>query len=294
MTGDDGATLGGTSGIGTCPVLASGCLRQLVADVNREAVDNTDLAVTNDRLAVAHELSLCQIRRHQRLAGSRVDDQITLSFRHVLFVQHSSHRSDGLQDVRASQRNRGVIHAEVVGTRQTTSGCALVGSSAALERTAQNGRIDCNFHLHRSVVREHVHQLWFRLHSQHVVHLEREVLALVDLQRQGVRSRNFIRQVGANRVVVDSDRRDVVDNNLIAQRLDVAFPVSVGNFAKHSGRVELGVQLGRPQGRDKGTRIGRVGVKAVANRQYSSRGDCAHSGLLIKRKKRWYCFWNPP
>ena len=121
--------------------------------------------------------------------------------------------------------------------------------------------------------------------GNHIVHLEGEILGAVNRQLNGARSRNLVRQAGANLVVVDGDVRTVVDNNLITHAGDFAFVRRVGDFTENGCLVELLVQLGGPQGRDK--RPGGVVTRKSAGcaDQRGGSGYCTHVVLLITRKQ---------
>ena len=232
-----------------------------------------------------------QVRLHQNLTSQRVDHQPAVSFRDVLLIQHTGKGGQCGQDVGSRQSDRGGSRAEVVTTGDSARSCTLVSSRDIVPDTLlggsaeQNAGVDRDFHLHRSVVGEHIHQLRLRLVGNHVIHLEGEILGAVNRQLNGARGRNLVRQGGANLVVVDGDVRTVVDNNLVAQTRDFTFVRRVGDFAENSRLVELLVQLGGPQGRDERTRGVVTRKCAGCADQRGGSGYCTHVVLLITRKQ---------
>ena len=295
MTGEEHATCSRTSS-GTAPVvLGCGSGRELVGDVHRETVDHADLAVTDHRLVVPHELRLREVRLHQQVAGVRVDQQPAVGLGDVLLVQHAGQGGQGLKSVRAGQRNRGGSGAQVVLARLGARSGALVGRVGG-RADARKGRavavdhrlVDGDLHLHGRVVGEGLHHVRLGLMNDDVVDLELERLGAVDDQLDGRRGRHGVVQIATDLVVGDGNIRHVVDHNLVAQVGDVALEVGVGDLGQAGRGVELAVELGGPQRRDESTRVVHTGVVtpsggggAVVANQRDGSGYSSHVGLLL-------------
>ena len=285
MAGDQDAAL---VGVGRCNRGALGAVagnpegtvggnaRQVVRDVDLEAVNLADQAGTNHRAAVTHELRLREVRGHQVLTGLRVDDEETIRFRHVLFVQHAGHLGQQGQRGTAGDLDRRAFRAEVVRTGVLAGGSTLVGGSAVQERVVEAVGVNGDFHLRSGIGREHIEQLRLGLHGQKVIQLEGEALAAVDHQLDGVRRRSLIGQARANGVVGNGDVRDILDDDLVTDVADLAFPVGIGDGSESRRRIELGVELGRPDGRDEGAGVRRRRIEWCRDGVDCTGGDGSH------------------
>ena len=171
----------------------------------------------------------------------------------------------------------GNVCAQVVGSRDSTSGSAFVGSGRAFSDhvVEEHFVFDVDLQLLGSVFGEHVHQVHVGLIGQHVVDLHAKVLALVHLHILEDRSGDFVRQVLANSVVGDADRRSQTDTDGIALVLQLAFVIGVSDFRQHGVLIELGQQFAGPQGGDESAGVRGVRVERRLDGIYSS-----HDGLL--------------
>ena len=264
VTSHDRVTLSRTLRSTTRKVFVESSTGNQVRHVDGKAIDHADLAVTENRAGVAHELSLSQIGLHEDLTLGRGDDEPAVGLRHVGLVQHARQGSDALKDVGSSQSDRRSVRTKVVATGDLTGSRALVGGSALVEGALERIGVDSDLHLHSSVVRKDIHQLGLGLELKHVVDVHAEVLALIDRQADGRRSRNLIGEVLTDAVVVDGDRGDGVDNHRVTHVRDVALPIGVGDLTKNSSGVELLSQLARPEGGDEGTRVGGTSISLGA------------------------------
>ena len=113
----------------------------------------------------------------------------------------------------------------------------------------------------------HVEQVHIGLRSLYVVALKGERFGLLDQKVLVNRGRNFVRQIGPDRVVRDGQRRRRADAHGIALVLDFTFPVGVGDLGQLVVDVILGVELLGPQQRIEYRRDSRAGEKRCTRRK---------------------------
>ena len=187
MTCKNNVTLWSARSRITKVIIGCGSFGQQVRHINVETINATNLAVTEDRLGVTSNIGLSKFRRHQCLTLSRSDNQITISLRNVLLIQHRAHSCNCCQNSINSgcQINWASISTKGVARAQSTSSCANVGSISTITRAhdvQKTFTVNSNFHLIGSISCKDVHQIRLSLELKNVRNVYTKVKTLINLK----------------------------------------------------------------------------------------------------------------
>ena len=221
-------------------------LRDLVARVDREAIDDADAAVPHDGGAVAGERGVLQVGLLDHPAEDGREDEPALRLGHVLLVQGRAHVDDVVEDVGLVDRDEGAGGPEGESAGLLAGGVALVVGIGVGIDGGQDCGVNRDLHLLAGVVGPLLDVIDVRLELLDVVDGDGVILALVDEEVHLAGKRPLAHELLADGVIPDGDVGDGTDVDRVAVLLDFPFIIRVADRGEHSRRIELHERLARP------------------------------------------------